>query len=169
MNLEIFIQIIWYIAIVFSILWFSAKKDKNAIILVSLFNLFMWFHLLLLGALAWAYSLFFDIAKNMFSLKYKNNLYTLSFFTCITLIIAFFTYNGTFISLLPALAPIVWTVWIFLFSWVHLRFIFLTCSVLWIIYNLFIGSIPWMLSSFINIISIFVGIWRIRKQQKYAK
>ncbi len=169
MLFQIFIQILWYVSIIFSILWFTAKKDKNALILMSVFNFFMWIHLLFLWASAWGYSLLFDILKNMFSLKYKNNLYTLGFFTVITLIIGYFTFDGTLISLLPAIAPVVWTVWIFLLSWVHLRFIFLTCSSLWLIYNFFIGSLPWVISASINIISIFVWIWRIRKQQKYAK
>ncbi len=169
MTLLFIAQILWYIAIIFSTLWFTAKKDKNALILMSFFNLFMGSHFLILWAYSGWFSLFFDILKNIFSLKYKNNIYSLVFFTTITCIIGYFTFDGTLPSLLPGIAPIVWTIWIFTLKGMHLRYVFLTCNILWILYNLAVWSLPWLIASSINMVAIFIGLWRVYKQQKYAK
>lgn len=168
MNLDI-INFIGYFATVFSILGFLSKSDSKSLIYMSLFNLFLWSHYLLLWLYSGAFSLYFDIVKNMFSLKYKNNILTLSIFSLITLAIWYFTYDGTYSSFLPIIAPLIWTLWIFTLSWVHLRYIFLTCNLIWLIYNILVWSLPGIILWIINLIAIAIGISRFYKQQRYAK
>jgi len=155
-------QIIGYAAFIFSLIAFH-RKNKNKIlgnmIISNVLNLI---HYLLLGAYSGCITKVLAIIRdNFIILKDKNkklssNIY-LILFVMIYVIAGIFTYNGV-LSLLPLMAALIYIIFIWNGKELIIKKVAFGTYFLWLIYNIFVQSIPGIISNIVSIISTFIAI-----------
>ena len=155
-------QIIGFVAFIFSLIAFH-RKNKNKIlgnmIISNVLNLI---HYLLLGAYSGCITKVLAIIRdNFIILKDKNkklssNIY-LILFILIYIIAGIFTYNGI-ISLLPLMAALIYIIFIWNGKEITNKKVAFGTYFLWLIYNIFVLSIPGIISNVVSIISTFIAI-----------
>lgn len=170
-------QTIWIIAFLISIYNFLFCKDKKFIIVTAIASLVWWIHFFAIGALVASYINFFDIFKNLASLKWERQkswmwkfifaysiiwLYTFLNIDFLTLTI----WELNYFSLLPTFSAIFSTYLVFMVRWVKMKLWFLLVVLAWLIYNLAFGSIGWVMTD----LSLLVAwlIWTYKDTKKAA-
>ncbi len=143
-------QWIWLIAFLVSAYNFSFAKWKKFIFFTAIASFFWALHFIFLGLGAeeslkyWLISAwlinFFDIFKNLFSLKYEKNLQLVILISLFYLIIWIFSYNWI-LSLIPTTTAILSTFLVFYIRSIYLNIWFLFITFLWMIFNYFSASI----------------------------
>lgn len=169
---NILAQTIWIIAFFISSYNFLFCKDRRFIIFTAIASFFWWIHFLLLWFAseeilffwllsAWLVN-FFDIFKNLISLKYEKNLKLVLWITAIYIIIWIFTYNW-YISIIPTLTAIISTYLVFFVRWIYLNLGFLFIIVLWMIFNYISNSIWWLMTDIFLFFFWLFWIYKIWK------
>lgn len=164
-TIDILWQIVGFIALFFVFLWFKETDDRRLIIYLTIGSFFWGIHFSILWLIAAAWINFFDIFKNLLWLKYERNTILMSFFIVSYTVIWFISYQYTqeLISLLPTIASILSTIWVFIFRWISLRINLIVVLIIWFIYNSIWGSIPWVTSDIVLIWATLYGISKLRK------
>lgn len=154
-------QIMGFVAVAFSGIWFITTKDKKFILFTVLASALRWFHFYLMGLWVAAGVSFLDVIKNLLALKYKR-----SFFWMIILLI-FYVGIGYFLfdpenrySFIPVINAILSLFFVFYLRGPRLKWGFLLVLILWFIYNCNGHSLGGMLSDIILFSSGTLGMIR---------
>lgn len=150
---------IWMICI-----WIAFLKtdDLQTIKILFIANIFWWLHFALLGSTAWLSMVIIACLRLALSIKYKKNKKVFIFLIILTILVWFFVYDWIY-SLLPILASLIWAYSFFFLSWVTLRIWCLALSITWLIYNIYLWSISWIINEIIvemlHIFTIYKYVW----------
>lgn len=126
-------------------------------------------HYLCLGAWAGAASKSISLARNAFG-AYEAHLGKVSkiapiFFALLYAVFGILAYESP-LSLLPILAPVIYTFGIYLADARHLRYTAITASIIWVIYNISVFSIVGVIAETLTIINLMIAIFRYRTKAK---
>lgn len=167
METQFIWQIVGFLALFFVFLAFKETNDKKLIILLAIWSGVWGIHFSLLGLIAAAGINFFDVCKNLVSLRYKNNLYLLSFFILSYMLIWGYSYlqTSSIYSFFPTIASIIGVVAVFCFSGIPLRVFMLSTLIVWFVYNIIWWSIAWMTSDIVLIWATLYGIYKLKYQK----
>ena len=155
-------QIIGFIAFIFSLIAFHKKKKNKILSNMIISNVLNLIHYLLLGAYSGCITKVLAIIRdNFIILKGKNkklssNIY-LILFILIYIIAGIFTYNGV-LSILPLMAALIYIIFIWNGKELTIKKVAFGTYFLWLIYNIFVLSIPGIISNIVSIISTFIAI-----------
>ena len=147
--------IIGFIAFLVSI--YSVRKNKmDKFFLFQLLSNFLYFiHYLLLSARSGMFTKLISMLRDyiqVVKLKYKwlNNM--LFLFIIIYILIIHFTYTS-FISIFPILSSLIYTICIWNSDMKRIKLIFFICEVFWFIYNIYVLSIPGIISKCLSLLN----------------
>ena len=156
-------QIIGFLGLFLSIVAFQFKKHQNIVLLKLSSELVFSIQYILLGAWTGAVLDFISVIRNFLFYKFvKKDISTtpvIIIFGLFVVITGIVTFDG-FISLLPIGSKLLTTVSYGLKKEKWLRLITLPSCILWIIYNLFVGSWAAALTDAITLISILIAIFK---------
>lgn len=164
-RVNIFWEIIWFIALFFNVISYTEKNDRMLFIMLAICSFFYWFHFLWLGLLTASVINFFDVFKNLIVIKYKKNLYLFLLFTIIYLIIWYKTANGKILSYLLTFWSIISLFSAFYFTWIPLRLIYILTNFIYLIYSYFWNSLSWTLTSIIFIFVLSSSIYILYRRR----
>ena len=133
-------------------------------------NIINLFHYLLLGAYSGCITKLLAIFRDCFIILKKNcnnflNYFYLIFFIILYIIASIFTFNGI-LSILPLLAALIYTIFIWNGNELRLKKIAFICYFIWLIYNIFVMSISGIVSNVISIVSTLIAIKNEKRRCK---
>ena len=168
--LYILAQIIGFIAFFVSLIAYHRKDKKNILINMITANIINLFHYLLLGAYSGCITKLLAIFRDCFIIFKKNcnnflNYFYLLFFIILYIIASIFTFNGI-LSILPLLAALIYTIFIWNGNELRLKKIAFICYFIWLIYNIFVMSISGIVSNVISIVSTLIAIKNEKRRCK---
>ena len=168
--LYILAQIIGFIAFFVSLIAYHRKDKKNILINMITANIINLFHYLLLGAYSGCITKLLAIFRDCFIIFKKNcnnflNYFYLIFFIILYIIASIFTFNGI-LSILPLLAALIYTIFIWNGNELRLKKIAFICYFIWLIYNIFVMSISGIVSNVISIVSTLIAIKNEKRRCK---
>ena len=163
-------QIIGFTALLIYIVSFFKEKRKTILALVLVCNVFYAFQYLMLDAYAALFSCIIGAVRTLIFLKFeksnqKTPLWVLLIIIAITIYSGFLSYNG-FISLIPILSGIMYTISIWQSNLKVYRGACIINGLVWIIYNFVVGAYISIVSSFIEIIAASVSFIKTVKLNK---
>ena len=165
--IKVIAQIIGFVALFISLIAYHRKDKKSIISNLVICNLFKLVHYLLLGAYSGCVTKIIAIIRDGFIIikerntKLSNNLFLL-FFIMLYVIAAFFTYDGI-LSLFPLVAPLIYTLFIWNGNELVVKKTAFYCYFIWLVYNIFVFSIPEIIANILGIISTFIAIKNYKK------
>lgn len=162
-----FIQGLWIIAFIASMITFLMKKDQRFIQMMVLVS-FLWsIHFFFLGLLSAALINFIDIFKNLLALKFKKNNYITWGVIILYILIWIYTFSSVnIIEIFPVIASLASIYVVFQLTWVQMRLGFIAILLFWLIYNYTGWSLGGVLSDVCLLVTWFIGIWKIIKEWK---
>ena len=168
--LYILAQIIGFIAFFVSLIAYHRKDKKNILINMITANIINLFHYLLLGAYSGCITKLLAIFRDCFIILKKNcnnflNYFYFIFFIIFYIIASIFTFNGI-LSILPLLAALIYTIFIWNGNELRLKKIAFICYFIWLIYNIFVMSISGIVSNVISIVSTLIAIKNEKRRCK---
>ena len=168
--LYILAQIIGFIAFFVSLIAYHRKDKKTILINMITANIINLFHYLLLGAYSGCITKLLAIFRDCFIIFKKNcnnflNYFYLIFFIILYIIASIFTFNGI-LSILPLLAALIYTIFIWNGNELRLKKIAFICYFIWLIYNIFVMSISGIVSNVISIVSTLIAIKNEKRRCK---
>ncbi len=143
-----FEQILGYVASFVLILGYGIKSDVKTKTILTVSSVIFTVHFFMLGAFAAAAVCVVNAIRNVSSIylfKSKNMFYV---FVLLYLCIAIFTYESV-IDLLPVIAAFLTCIGMFLLGGIKFRMLVVIATLLWIIHNLYFGSIGGTINSVI--------------------
>ena len=164
---KIIAQIIGFVALFISLIAYHRKDKKTIMSSLIICNLFKLVHYLLLGAYSGCVTKIIAIIRDEFIIikekntKLSNNLFLL-FFIMLYVIAAFFTYDGI-LSLFPLVAALIYTLFIWNGNELVVKKTAFYCYFIWLVYNIFVFSIPEIIANILGIISTFIAIKNYKK------
>lgn len=160
-------QSIWLLALGFTIVAFTSKKDNIFLLFMIMASFLWWIHFMLLSLLPASFINFFDTIKNYLAYKYKQNKKFFIFLIISYLFIGFLTIDfDDYFSFIPIFNSILSVFFIFYFKWIKLKLWFILIVSMWFIYNYFWNSIAGMISDIILFVSWWIWIYKIYKSKK---
>ena len=168
--LYILAQIIGFIAFFVSLIAYHRKDKKTILINMITANIINLFHYLLLGAYSGCITKLLAIFRDCFIILKKNcnnflNYFYLIFFIILYIIASIFTFNDI-LSILPLLAALIYTIFIWNGNELRLKKIAFICYFIWLIYNIFVMSISGIVSNVISIVSTLIAIKNEKRRCK---
>ena len=168
--LYILAQIIGFIAFFVSLIAYHRKDKKTILINMIIANIINLVHYLLLGAYSGCITKLLAIFRDCFIIFKKNynnflNYFYLIFFIILYIIASIFTFNGI-LSILPLLAALIYTIFIWNGNELRLKKIAFICYFIWLIYNIFVMSISGIVSNVISIVSTLIAIKNEKRRCK---
>ena len=160
-----YIQLIGLLAFCILVLSFYRKTPKEILIFQMTANFVYAIHLFLLGALSGAYISMISIIRNISFLAFKKNKLLLSFIIIglyITVTVIF--YENAY-SILPMAANSFYIIGILKDNKISLLKGEIVCSLLWLLYGIFITSYAEMISETILCIAALIQIRKLKKEK----
>ena len=166
MSIKTIAQIIGFIAFGLGVTAFLQKDDKKLRLIMTAQGLTLSVHFLMLGAHTGAALACISGIRNGLSLfAWAKKLAPL--FYALILFMGWYTYE-TPVNLLPVLAGLIAVSAFFFLSGIRLRIALVCGSSLWLIHNIFVGSIgPSIMEAFMVCAGIY-RIWRLSIEHKRA-
>ena len=165
--IKVIAQIIGFVALFISLIAYHRKDKKSIMSNLVICNLFKLVHYLLLGAYSGCVTKIIAIIRDGFIIikekntKLSNNLFLL-FFIMLYVIAAFFTYDGI-LSMFPLVAALIYTLFIWNGNELVVKKTAFYCYFIWLVYNIFVFSIPEIIANILGIISTFIAIKNYKK------
>ena len=168
-----FIDLLGYIAILFSIVSFQQKTQRKIAILQGTSNLFWMTHMFLLSAVAGGLLNLVGLLRGiLFSLRETHewarrkwvHVLLLTLIAGVT-VFSWISGDGPK-ALLPALAMAITTFSLSLENPARVRLLSIFSSPCWIVYSVLAGSIPSVVAEILNLTSIAVGMLRLDRKKK---
>jgi len=160
---DLFIQIIGFVALAISIIAFQFKKHGQIVFCKMASEFIFSIQYVLLGAWTAAVLDFISTIRNLLFCKLvKKNISTLPVilvFSCFVIATGVFTYDGL-ASLLPIASKLLTTVSYGMKNEKLLRIITLPSCVFWIIYNVTVGSIAGVLTDSLALVSLLIAMYK---------
>lgn len=163
-------QFIGLIAFIISLFAFHRKSRKKIFSTMILSNLLNTVHYLLLNAYSGCITKVIAVVRDSFIIAKDSNKFLrrkifLIIFILVYIICAYFTYNNI-LSIFPIFAATIYLIFIWDGNELKIKKIaFLTCF-LWLVYNIYVLSIPGIISNVISIISDYIAIKNFQKSNK---
>ncbi len=160
-----FIQSIGAVALIFVLLAWNARKRKNIFALQSINLVLFIIHYWLLSAAAGAAMCAVVLGRNfVFSKKeerkWASNSAWLYLFTILAVGVLIIFWQG-WVTILPVVAVVISMYAMWRDSPSEIRFYMLMSCLIWLPYTIIIKSWPGVLSQFIGIIGILIGMYRL--------
>ena len=156
-------QIFGLLGLALSIMAFQFKKHQNIVLLKLTSELVFSIQYILLGAWTGAVLDFISVIRNFLFYKFvKKNISTtpvIVIFGIFVVITGFVTFDG-FISILPIGSKLLTTVSYGMRKERWLRVITLPSCILWIIYNLYVGSWAGALTDSMTLVSLLIAMYK---------
>lgn len=156
-------QIVGFLGLGLSIVAFQFKKHQNIVLLKLTSELVFSIQYILLGAWTGAVLDFISVIRNFLFYKFvKKNISTapvIIIFGLFVVITGFVTFDGV-MSLLPIGSKLLTTVSYGMKNERWLRIITLPSCILWIIYNLFVGSYAGALTDTMTLVSLLIAMYK---------
>lgn len=170
--MDVIIQLIGFLGLAMSILAFQFKRHRGIVLCKATAELVFALQYILLGAWTAAVLDFISVIRNfLYSNSVKKNRSTtpvIIIFGVFVVFTGFFTYDGI-LSLLPIGSKLLTTISYGIKQEKWLRLITLPSCILWIIYNLFVGSIAGAVTDSVTFVSLLIAIYKFDiRQQKTA-
>ena len=170
--MDVIIQLIGFLGLAMSILAFQFKRHRGIVLCKATSELTFALQYILLGAWTAAVLDFISVIRNLlYSYLVKKNRSTapvIIIFGVFVGLTGFFTYDGI-LSLLPIGSKLLTTISYGIKQEKWLRLITLPSCILWIIYNLFVGSIAGVLTDSVTFVSLLIAMYKFDiRQQKTA-
>ena len=165
--IKVIAQIIGFVALFISLIAYHRKDKKSIMSNLVICNLFKLVHYLLLGAYSGCVTKIIAIIRDGFIIikekntKLSNNVFLL-FFIMLYVIAAFFTYDGI-LSMFPLVAALIYTLFIWNGNELVVKKTAFYCYFIWLVYNIFVFSIPEIIANILGIISTFIAIKNYKK------
>ncbi len=161
--MDILIQVIGILGLIISVAAFQFKKHSHIVLSKMTSELVFAAQYVLLGAWTAAVLDFISVIRNLLFMKLvKKNISTtpvIVVFGLFVIATGFFTFDG-FVSLLPIGSKLLTTVSYGMKNERLLRIITLPSCIMWIIYNLFVGSIAGILTDTITLGSLLLAMYK---------
>lgn len=170
--MEILIFITWFLALCSAFVSFFFDS-KRVILMIQVCTLvFFWSHMYLLWALAWAWFLYIQIARNIF-FSYIKQKYMLAVwvfvFATIYIIMFLQSSNHDTLAFFPFAATILWTLWCYLSNTTQVRFFFLMSTIPFNYYMLINWSLFAIAIQMVFTSSILINICRFDLMPYFKK
>ena len=165
-------QIIGILAFTISLISFHRKKKKDIFKNLLLAHILNIIHYFLLGATSGCITKVLALLRDYFIIlkekypKLSNNIYLL-IFILLYVLATILTYNGI-ISILPAIAAIIYIIFVWNGNEIQVKKAACYCYILWLIYNIFVLSIAGIVSNSISIISTLIAVINEKKGKKHG-
>lgn len=161
--MDIVIQLIGFLGFAMSILAFQFKRHGQIVLCKTSSVLFFSLHYLLLGAWSAALLEFISAVRNLiFYKQVKKNISTtptIIGFGVFVVVTGLATFQGP-ISLLPMVCKLLTTVSYGMKNEKWLRLITLPSCIMWVIYNIYVGSIAGILTDTMSLASILIAMYK---------
>ena len=161
--MDLIVQAIGFLGLLIGVIAFQFKKHSHIVLAKMLSELIFSVQYVLLGAWTAAILDCFSVLRNMLFRNFvKRKISTtpvIVLFGVFVLITGFFTYDGI-LSLFPIGSKLLTTVSYGMKNEKLLRFITLPSCILWIIYNLSVGSIAGALTDLLCLGSLLLAIYK---------
>lgn len=161
--MDLIIQLIGFLGLAMSIIAFYFKKHKGIVLCKAASELVFALQYVLLGAWTAAVLDCISVVRNFLFYKLvKKNISTLPViigFGIFVVATGFVTYDGI-VSLLPIGSKLLTTVSYGMKKEKWLRIITLPSCILWIIYNLFVGSIAGVLTDSLTLVTLLIAMYQ---------
>jgi hypothetical protein len=163
------IQLISLVAYIIGTFSYWKKKKKDILIYKSISDFLFAIHYGFLGGISAVISNSLSIFRNLLYVKFKNQNRKLSF-----MFIALYTLFGiifykNFTSIIPLIIAIIQTYFLISKKANIIRLSAILCSILWIIYNIYIKSYICIVLELIVIISTVLAICKANKKKRCNK
>lgn len=153
--------------------WISSiqvKKKSSILILQLLANVFYAIQYFLLGyfstGLMNLVSVFRCYAFGMNAKKNKENSFLLLLIILFIIFILSLFFCNTFLGLLPVLATLLYTISTWQNNTKWLRYVYVICSVIFVVYNYIVGAYVTLVGNLFEIVSGIVSIIRFEKKKR---
>ena len=170
--MDFIIQLIGFLGLFISIISFQFKKHNHIVFAKMASELFFSIQYILLGAWTAAVLDFISVIRNFLFCKFvKKDISTtpvIVIFGLFVVTTGFFTYDGA-ASLLPIASKLLTTVSYGMKNEKWLRLITLPSCIMWIVYNLSVGSIAGALADLLTLISLLIAMYKFDFKKEPAK
>lgn len=155
-----FAQITGFMAMIATMIAYFQKDDMTVKKLILISSLFWWAHFYLMGLYAWLAAVIIYVFRFALSLRYKRSKWAFMAIILTTLVAAYFTFDGLF-SIIPIITSMSWAYSYFFLEKIKLRLAMMFNSSLWLVYQISVWSISWILNeSFVQII-LLLTVYRM--------
>jgi len=160
-----FAQILGYIASLFLITGYGFKSDTLTKKILIFLALFFVAHFYLIGAFTAATICFVNALRNISALMFYKSKITFIVFAILYCIGGFITVDE-FIDMLPLSAALITCFGMFFLGGIRFRVIVVIATILWIIHNIYVGSIGGTINAFILFIISSNVVLKLHKGEK---
>ncbi len=157
-------QLLGFMYAFFLLLSLFGKTNKQILFMQTFSFFFKSTHYLLLGGLSGFLISFISMIRNLIFYKINSNRYWTILFIVIYLIIGIITFNN-FLSLMPVIAIVIYTVIINFNNPAYLRYGMFVTSISWLIYNVYILSYSGIIIQIVLLIFNIIAIINLDKKK----
>ena len=161
--MDFVIQLIGFLGLLMSLVAFQFKKHRHIVLCKMTSELIFSIQYILLGAWTAAVLDFISVVRNFLFYKLvKKNISTTPViigFGLFVVATGFFTYDG-FNSLLPTGSKLLTTISYGMKNEKWLRIITLPSCIMWIIYNVTVGSVAGVLTDAMTLVSLLIAMYK---------
>ncbi len=170
--MDLFIQLIGFIGLFMSIISFQFKKHNHIVLCKTASELVFSVQYILLGAWSAAVLDGFSVVRNLLFCRFvKKKISTtpvIIIFGIFVVATGFFTYDGL-TSLLPIASKLLTTVSYGMKKEKILRLITLPSCIMWVIYNIYVGSIAGVLTDSLALVSLLAAMYKFDRLNMETK
>lgn len=159
--------------LIFDLIAIQRKRKTTLLNMDTMAAFCSFLHYAFLGAWAGMISKLVTTVRNAIAAsetarKHKNSKILPIIFIVIYIVIGFFTFDSAF-SVLPILAPCIYTVAIYTSDITKIRYVSVLTRVLWLIYDISVFSAAGIVAQIILMINGIIAIYRYAKKSKEQK
>lgn len=160
-------QILGYIASIILLLGYAIKSDVKTKTILTFSSIVFTAHFFMLGAFTAAAICAINALRNVSSIFFHKSKMVFSVFACLYLVCSVITYQ-IFIDILPFTAAFITCIGMFLLGGVKFRAIVVVATLLWIVHNVYVGSIGGTINSVILFFISSITLARLFYDEKKA-
>lgn len=153
------------IATILSILALLCKKKKTLLKIQLISNLLYSIQYFIMNAMSASYVTLIAIFRSIFFRNENKKLLKIISLITAALLAGFFSYNGTFLSIIPIICSIICICGASIKNVRYYKLVYGFCSAIWIYYNYQVGAFVIILANICEIFSAIVGYFRYENTQ----
>lgn len=157
---NLFNQTFGLIATILSIIALLYTKKKQVMQIQMISNIMFALQYIVLRAKSAAFITTIAVLRGYFFSNNRKRRAKVAFLISLALFAAIFSYNGTFLSLIPIINGILCILGASMKNVRNYKVVYATCSAIWIYYNYRVGAYIVIISNIFEIISAIIGYKR---------
>ena len=161
----IFYQLFGTIATILSILALLCKKKKKLLTMQLISNFLYSVQYFIMNAMSASYVTLIAIFRSIFFRNNNKRILKISLLCSTAILVGFFSYDGTILSLIPILCSILCICGASIKNIRYYKLIYGFCSAIWIYYNYKVKAYVIILANICEIISAIIGYFRYETKQ----